>query len=188
MQLALSACQKEKEPKPDYLEWKGQASQSINGDPVLTLLNCRSLQSEQEHYYFIPHMQWPNKNDLTQTTNEEGHFITFITHANFVYEQVKLSENTTMYNYLYNTPISFKIIKENPSSYYYEVIANNLTVASFAGHNAESLKEIKENEAFIIVHFDGLNYKIIKHPESILVNETFTCQNNGQTHSKTLQQ
>jgi hypothetical protein len=178
--IALAACQKEKRIEPDYLAWRGAKAISVNNEDTLGLLDCRSLKSERDHYYLEAYMPWPDKNDYSQSTNEAGEIITLIPKAELYLIQIELNESESYNRGLYLTPVSIQITKLSANSYRYEILANAATLEYFSMYGTDDLKNLKLNEAFIIIEHDGTNYKVNTHPESIYVNESFTCKNSSQ--------
>jgi hypothetical protein len=182
LQFALTACQKEKKNDPDYLAWKPSKVSSIGGVAPLGLLDCRSLKTEKNHYYLQAYMAWPEKKDYTQSTNATGEIVTQIPNAHFYLEEVDQNDFDTNTKGRYMVNVKFQITKLSQLAYRYEVIATSETTDYFALYGTEELKTIKADDSFVVIDFDGTNYKVTKHPESIYVNESFTCQNSSQAN------
>lgn len=178
--LGLTACQKEKSAKPDYLAWKGGKAISINNEPTLGLLDCRSLKTEKDHYYLESYMAWPDKNDYTQTTSPQGLTVTFIPNTDLYLQHITLDESSSQHEGLYLVKTAFQITQLSATHYRYEIIATPETVAYFFAYGSDDLRQIKVNESFIVVEIEGSQFKVTKHPSSVYVNESFSCQQSNQ--------
>jgi hypothetical protein len=178
--LALGACQKEKNLKTDYLAWKGSKAISIDNQPTLGLLDCRSLKSEKEHYYLESYMAWPNKSSYTQSVSDQGQTVTHIPLTDLYLLHVTQDESQSHYEGQLLVEAAFRITQVSETDYLYEIIATPATEQYFSAYGTVDLKNIKTNDVFMVIESHGNQYKVTKHPEGIFVNESFTCQQSNQ--------
>jgi hypothetical protein len=175
--LILSSCQQTRDDVSSKQKWRGSTIGAIGGVAAYYLLDCRSLKTEAEHHYFSVYMPRPTKNDYFEFKNEEGHSITSIPNTEFWSEKVTTDGVTSNNKGIYSVKVDFQITQINHRHYRYEVIANAETLAYFAEKGTDETRRILRDEAFIVVDYDGTNYRVLKHPRSVFVkDETFNCR------------